>query len=268
MQPQFQKMQQMLGMMRKAIQDYSMLSDGDRVLIGVSGGKDSVVLLTGLALLREFIGIDYSLEAITLDPGFSGVRQDYSPIATLCETLSVPYRVREADIGEIVFNIRKEPNPCSLCARMRRGALHDAARALGCNKVALGHHADDAAETFIMNLFNEGRVGCFSPVTYLSRKDLFVIRPLVLARERDVIHAQRVCALPVVKSLCPADHATTREWTKGFLKSLERESPGVIKRILGAMQRGDVSDWGSPRPPVTREDFLSAAENGQAPDKP
>ena len=243
MQPQFQKMQQMLGMMRKAIQDYSMLSDGDRVLIGVSGGKDSVVLLTGLALLREFIGIDYSLEAITLDPGFSGVRQDYSPIAALCETLSVPYRVRETDIGEIVFNIRKEPNPCSLCARMRRGALHDAARALGCNKVALGHHYDDVIETLMMSLLYEGRINCFLPQTYLDRKDITVIRPMIYAPESYIKSLVRRLELPVVHNPCPADGNTKREEIKQLLRSLERENHGVRQRIFGAIQRYPLRGW-------------------------
>lgn len=237
-------MQRMLGLMRKAIEEYRMIVPGDRILVGVSGGKDSVVLLTGLARLRAFLGVDYELEALTLDLGFGGEDGDFSPVAELCRELEVPYTVKRTEIGPIVFDLRREPNPCSLCARMRRGALHDVAKALGCNKVALGHHADDAVETFLMNLLDEGRVGCFSPVTYLSRKDLTVIRPMVYAREADVAHAQRVNSLPVIQSKCPADHTTNRQWTKDFLRQLDREKPGVKQRILGAMRRGDIDGWG------------------------
>ena len=146
-------MQKMLGYMRKAIHEFDLIQDGDRIAVGVSGGKDSVVLLNGLARLKRFIGIDYELVAVTLDPGFNGEWTDYSPIRTMCEQLNVPYELEQTRIGEIVFDIRKETHPCSLCAKMRRGALHDAAKRLGCNKVALGHHYDDAVETFMMNLF-------------------------------------------------------------------------------------------------------------------
>lgn len=236
-------MQKILGLMRRAILDYDMIQPGDHILAGVSGGKDSVVLLVALARLRSFLGIDFSLSAITLDPGFGGVQQDYAAIAELCQKYAVPYTVKHTEIGEIVFDIRQEPNPCSLCARMRRGALHDAAKALGCNKVALGHHANDAAETFLMNLFNEGRVGCFAPVTYLSRKDLTMIRPLVYTWERDIIRAAQANNLPIVKSRCPVDKTTNRQKTKEFLSDLERTNPGVTQRLIGAMQRGNVSGW-------------------------
>lgn len=236
-------MQKMLGYMRKAITDYNMLEDGDKVLVGLSGGKDSMVLLTGLARLRDFIGIDYQVKAATLDPGFDGVQQDYSALEEYCRALGVDYEVRRTQIGHIVFDLRREENPCSLCARMRRGALHDLAKAWGCGKVALGHHADDAVETFMMNLFNEGRVGCFSPVTYLSRKDLTVIRPMVYAPERDIAKAARSAGLPIVKSKCPVDKTTNRQQTKEFLRELERQEHGLKKRILGAIQRGHVSGW-------------------------
>lgn len=236
-------MQSMLGYMRKAIQDYQMIADGDRVAVGVSGGKDSVVLLTGLARLRSFIGIRYEMVAITLDPGFSGEWTDYGPIEELCRTLGVPYVVKRTGIGEVIFDVRKETNPCSLCARMRRGALHDAAIEAGCNKIALGHHSDDATETFLMNLFREGRIGCFSPVTYLSRKDITMIRPMVLAPEKEIRAAVRRCALPVVKSKCPVDGHTERERTKVFLNDLEHKDHGVKKRIFGALRRSGIDGW-------------------------
>ena len=236
-------MQKTLGYMRKAITDYQMLEDGDRVAVGVSGGKDSVVLLTGLCRLRRFIGIDYQVVAVTLDPMFGGVPTDYTPIQKLCDQLEVPFVLKRTDIGPVVFDVRQEKNPCSLCARMRRGALHDAAKEKGCNKIALGHHWDDAVETFLLNLFHEGRIGCFSPVSYLSRKDLTMIRPLVFAPERDIGSAQRRCRLPVVKSKCPADTFTQRQWAKEYLDAMEKEHPGFKKRLFGAMVRAHVSGW-------------------------
>lgn len=236
-------MKKMLSYMRRAIADYHMIEEGDSVAVGVSGGKDSVTLLCGLARLRTIIGVPFTLTAITLDLGFGGKETDYTPIAELCKELDVPYIVKRTQIGEVVFDIRKETNPCSLCAKMRRGALHDAAKEAGCNKIALGHHYDDAVETFMMNLFNEGRVGCFQPVTYLSRKDITMIRPMLYAPEKDVKSAVKRCELPVVKSKCPADGVTERTRMKEYLQNLEHERKGIKKRIFGAMVRGHVSGF-------------------------
>ncbi len=239
-------MQRVTGYMRKAITEFQMIENGDRIAVGVSGGKDSVALLTGLHLLRRFIGIDYEIVALTLDPGFNGQETDYSAIAALCAQYDIPYEVRRTQIGKIVFNERKEKHPCSLCARLRRGALHDAARELSCNKLALGHHYNDVVETFMMNLFNEGRIGCFAPVTYLSRKDLTMIRPLIFAPEKEIAAAVRRNALPVVKSVCPADGATSREDMKTFLREREREDKGFTYRMFGALRRSGVDGWGYP----------------------
>ena len=236
-------MQKMIGYMRRAITDYNMLSPGDSVAVGVSGGKDSVTLLCGLARLRSILGFPFTVTAITLDPGFGGKETDYSAIEALCRDLEVPYMIKRTQIGAVVFDIRHEENPCSLCARMRRGALHDATREAGCNKVALGHHYDDAVETFLMNLFNEGRVACFQPVTYLSRKDITMIRPLIYAPERDIKNTVARCGLPIVKSVCPADGATERENIKQYLAALETERKGIKKRLFGAMVRGHISGW-------------------------
>ena len=236
-------MQKMIGYMRKAIADYNMVQDGDRVAVGVSGGKDSVTLLCGLARLRSILPVRYKLTAITLDPGFGGVQTDYSAIEALCAQMGVPYVVKRTGIGEVVFDQRSESNPCSLCARMRRGALHDLCKERGCNKLALGHNWDDAVETFVMNLFQEGRIGCFSPVTYLSRKDLTVIRPLIYAPEKEILGAVRKDGLPIVKSKCPVDKTTNRQQTKDWLAEMDQKDHGFSKRLFGAMKRAHVDGW-------------------------
>lgn len=235
--------QLLMGYIRRAVQQYDMIQEGDKIAVGVSGGKDSVALLVGLAGIRRYVGVHFDLVAITLDMGFGGEKTNYSPIQKLCDELGVEFVVKETNIGHVVFDIRQESNPCSLCAKMRRGALHDLAKELGCNKLALGHHYNDALETFMMNLIIQGRIGCFAPVTYLHRKDITVIRPMCLAPEKDVISAVRRNNLPVVKSACPADKTTAREDMKNFLKRLEKEYPGVTKRLFGAMTRGHVDNW-------------------------
>ncbi len=237
-------MQKILGYMRKAIQEFDLIENGDKIAVGVSGGKDSLVLLKGLVLLKRFIGIDYDVVAITLDPGFNGVLGDYSSVAELCDELGIQYVLKRTQIAEIIFDVRKEPNPCSLCARMRRGALHDSAKENGCNKIALGHHYDDAVETFVMNLFNEGRIGCFSPKSYLSKKDLMLIRPLVFAPEKEVRKACTKSQLKIVKSKCPVDGCTSRQSTKEFLREMEKKSDGFTYRLFGAMRRAGVDGWG------------------------
>lgn len=236
-------MQKMEGYLRKAIDEYHMLSPGDHVAVGVSGGKDSLVLLTALCGLRRYLDLPFSITALTLDPCFGGKETDYSAISALCEKLDVPYVIRRTQIGVIIFDERREKNPCSLCARMRRGALHDACNEIGANKLALGHNRDDAVETFVMNLFNEGRIGCFSPVTWLSRKQLTVIRPLIFAPEKEVLGAARQNELPIVKSACPADHATNRQQVKEWLAVRDREDHGFSLRLFGAMKRAHVSEW-------------------------
>ena len=246
-------MQKILGYMRKAIVEFDMIQDGDRIAVGVSGGKDSVALLKGLVLLKRFIGIDYEVVGITLDPGFGGKHTDYSPIVKMCEEMDCEYIIKRTQIGEIVFDVRKEPNPCSLCARMRRGALHDAAVELGCNKIALGHHYNDAVETFMMNLFNEGRIGCFAPTTYLSRKDITMIRPLVLITEDKIISSVKRSNLPIVKSVCPADGVTGRQKTKEFLLEQEQLHAGFTARIFGALRRSGIDGWAYQETPSNKQ---------------
>lgn len=236
-------MQKLLSHMRAACQQYEMIKEGDRIAIGVSGGKDSMALLAGMANLRRFYPEKFEIVAITLDPRFGGVDADYSAIEALCKELDVEYIIKRTQLAEVIFDIRKESNPCSLCARMRRGALHDAAIAANCNKIALGHHLDDLAETFIMNLFNGGTLDCFMPVTYLSRKDIHMIRPMIFARESDCARVVRKENLPTVKSNCPADGTTERQEVKEMLSALEKKYGDVRSKILGAMQRKEINGY-------------------------
>ncbi len=235
-------MQRLMGYMRRAVMDFRMIENGDRIAVGVSGGKDSLALLLGLYELRRFIGIDYELVAITLDPYFGGSPTDYSAVARLCEERGIPYILKPTNIGAVVFDQRNEKNPCSLCARMRRGALHNAALEQGCNKVALGHHRDDAVETFLMNLFDEGRIGCFNAVTYLSRKDITLIRPLIYIPENIIRNTIVRLNIPIVKSRCPVDGHTSRERTKQFIRQKDKENKGFAVRLFGAVLRGGLLD--------------------------
>ena len=236
-------MKELLGCIRKADKDFGLIEAGDRVCVGVSGGKDSLAMLYGLAEMRRFYPADYSLVAVTADPCFFGKDTDYSEIEKLCERLDVEYHIRRTKLYEVIFETREEKNPCSLCARMRRGILHDMANELGCNKLALGHHMDDAAETFMMNLLSGGTIGSFRPVTYLSRKDLTVVRPMIFATEKDVEAAARHEALPIVKSPCPMDKTSEREKIKELLSELEKTYPALKEKITGAMQKGEISGW-------------------------
>ena len=237
------ELQRILSFVRRAVDDYGMIAEGDKIAVGISGGKDSLTLLASLAALRRFYPAKFDLVALTVDMGFEGV--DLSPIATFCQALDVPFIVEKTDIAKVIFEIRKESNPCSLCAKMRRGALHARAKAEGCNKIALGHHFDDAVETFMLNLFHEGRLGCFSPVTYLSRRDLTLIRPLLYAQEKDVRYYVKRAdpSLPVMKSPCPEDGETERETMKVMLRDLERKYPGLRHRIFGALCKGEIDGF-------------------------
>ena len=228
------KMQKLMSYVRSACEKYNMIEEGDMIAVGVSGGKDSIALLYALAQMRRFYPKKYDIKAITLDPCFFDEESDFSYIENLCEELGVEYVIKRTELWKVVFEDRKESNPCSLCARMRRGILHDVAKEIGCNKLALGHHMDDAAETFMMNLFSGATIGCFSPVSYLSRKDLHMIRPMIFARETDVEKAIRHARLSVVKSRCPVDKTTNREEMKNLLKSLKKD---YLLMILSTAKR-------------------------------
>jgi len=232
-----------MSCMRGAIERYEMIEDGDRICVGVSGGKDSMALLVALAEMRRYLPWKFDVIALSLNMNFGGVPSDFSEVEKLCQEINVEYVVKDTRIGEIIFDVRKEENPCSLCSRMRRGALHDAAKELGCNKIALGHHLDDAVETFYINLLRNGTVGCFRPITYLSRKDITMIRPMIYAFEKDVAHAAQSRNLPVIKSKCPADGTTERQKVKDLLEVLEKDYDSLRKKTITALQNGEIDGW-------------------------
>ena len=225
--------QQMLSYLRKGITKYKMINDGDKIAVGVSGGKDSVVLLKLLAEYKRFSPERFDLLAITVDLNFDDRPTDFSPIKNLCDQLGVDYLIEKTDIGKIVFDIRKESNPCALCSKMRKGALNNLAKSKGCNKVALGHHADDLTDTLLLSLFYEGRLSTFAPKSYLDRTDLTLIRPMIMLEEIDVVAYSKT--LPVVKSCCPANKTTKREYVKQVLSNVGKEIPNVREMVFTAL---------------------------------
>ena len=231
-------MQKLMGLVRRCVEDYNMIDPGDKVAVGVSGGKDSLVLLQILAGLRQYS--DFTLEAITVDMGLG---MDYSPVQAFCEKLDVPYTVVQTQIGPIIFDHRKEKNPCSMCAKMRRGALNQAILDRGIRKIALGHHFDDAVETFLMSLIYEGRISCFQPVTDLDRMGVTQIRPMLYIHEKTVDNFATRMQLPVVENLCPVDKQTKREEIKQLVYDLSKTYPDLKERIFGAMQRLPLPEW-------------------------
>lgn len=237
------KLQRVLSEVRKAVDDYRMIAEGDKIAVGISGGKDSLTLLYALSSLRRFYPHPFELVAVTVDLGFANL--DLSEIKKLCEKLEVPYTIVKTQIGQIVFEQRQENNPCALCAKMRKGALNEAMKQLGCNKIAYAHHMDDVVETMMLSLLYEGRFHTFSPVTYLDDTGLTVIRPLIYMKEADVIGFVRKYEVPVVKSPCPADGHTKREYVKQLLKQLNTENPGVKQRMFTAIQNGcdNLKEW-------------------------
>ena len=222
-----------------------MIGDGDKIAVGVSGGKDSLTLLYGLARLKSFYPEKFEIAAITIDGGFEGF--DLTGIKNLCESLGVGYHVVPANIKQVVFDIRKEKNPCALCSNLRHGALNKAAKNLGCNKVALAHHLDDSAETFMLNLIYEGRIGSFSPVTYLDKTDLTLIRPLIYAPEKEIRAFTKNQSLPVVKSPCPADKKTKREDVKELLGKMSKKYKNFKYHIFGAMEKAEIDGYINPK---------------------
>ena len=234
-------MKRITSCVRKAVEDYDMIQDGDRVAVGISGGKDSLVLLGALANLSRFYPKKFTVVGLTLDMGY---KSDYSKIKEYCESFGVEHIVKYTNIKEIIFDDRKETNPCSLCAKMRRGALNDFAIENGCRRVALGHHNDDVLETFFLSLLYEGRINCFSPVTYLDRTDIYQIRPLIYAREGDIRGVVRRNDIPVLKSSCPADGVTKRQQMKEIIANIDKEiNPGFKRRLFTAIKTSEIDGW-------------------------
>ncbi len=240
----FEKSRRLLSFMRRAVDDYEMIKDGDRIAVGISGGKDSMALVCIMNELRRFYPHKFELVAITIDTGFEGM--DFTPLREFFAEMGIEYIIEKTNIAEIVFNVRKESNPCSLCANMRRGALHNVAVNAGCNKLALGHHFDDVIDTFMLNLIYEGRIGCFSPVTYLSNRDITMIRPMIYAKESDIKYFMKQNNVPMVKSTCPEDKHTKREDVKKLIDSIESDNEGFRHRIFTAIQNGNIDGFHLP----------------------
>lgn len=230
------------GTVRRAVDDYHMISEGDRIAVGISGGKDSMLLLAVMNHLRTYYPIPFSLEAITIELGFEGM--DFTPVQQFCDELGIPYTCLKTDIKEIVFDVRKEDNPCSLCSKMRRGAINDAITQRGIHKLALGHHFDDAIETFMMSLLFEGRISCFRPVTFLDRSGVTQIRPLVYAGEKKIANLAAELQLPIVENPCPEDKTSKRYEIKKLLAQMSQDYPDLKSKIFGAMQRMPLPGWG------------------------
>ncbi len=235
------KHQKLLSYVRRAIDDYNMIDSGDNIAIGISGGKDSLCTLLALADLRRFYPKKFNIEAVTVSLGFKNA--DYSRVKELCQKINVNYTVVETDIGQIIFEERKEKNPCSLCAKMRKGALNDMAEKLGCNKIALGHNKDDIIETFFMSLFYEGRINTFAPVSYLDRKKLHSIRPLMYVPEAEVAGYIKNNEIDIVKSPCPADGTTKRQEIKEFIASLKKDYDNIDVKVFSAIKNSYINGW-------------------------
>ena len=234
-------MQKLIGLVRRCVEDYDMIAPGDRIGVGVSGGKDSLALLVFLSELRKYNHNPFEIEAITIDMGLG---MDYSGIENLCRELDVPFRLVKTEIGPIIFDHRKEKNPCSMCAKMRRGALNQALLDGGMNKLALGHHYDDAVETFVMSLIYEGRISCFQPVTDLDRTGIIQIRPMLYIHEKTIDSFVTRNELPVLQNRCPVDKHTKREEIKQLVYDLTATYPDFKERVFGAMQRLPLPEWG------------------------
>lgn len=235
------QLQHLLSYVRRAVQDYEMIQEGDKIAIGISGGKDSLILALALHHLQRFYPKKFELMGITVSLGFDDF--DLTGVKRFFEMLETPFEVCETQIGQIIFEERKESNPCSLCSKMRKGALYDHAKKYGCTKIALGHNKDDINETLLMSLFYEGRIHTMAPVTYMDQVDLHIIRPLLYVPEKDIRGFVKKQELPVVKSPCPVDGKTKREETKELIAHLQKEMPRLSDNLFGAIQRSTITGW-------------------------
>ena len=230
-----EKLRRLLSLTRRAVQDYDLIREDDRVCVGLSGGKDSLALLTTLSALKRFDPKRFELSAVTIALGFEGM--DFSPVKAYCDALEVPLNIVQSDIAQIVFEIRNEQNPCALCANLRRGAVNGAAAQMGCNVVALAHHKDDVIETALLSLFYEGRFYCFAPATWLERAQVRVIRPFLYVEEKEIRQFAGASSLPVVHNPCPMDRASSRAEMKTLIRTLEKENHFLRSNLFGAVKR-------------------------------
>ncbi len=236
-------MNNVIGKVRRALDEYSMINDNDKVAIALSGGKDSVALLVALCEIKKYYSKKFEVIAITLDPCFNNKKTDFSSISKLCEKLNVQHIIKKTNLWEIIFDIRKERSPCSLCAKMRRGILHTVCIEHNCQRIALGHHQDDAIETFLMNLFHNGKLECFSPLSYLSRRNLFMIRPMILCNEKEIKNFIFNYNLPTCKSNCPMDGHTERENFKNLTNLIESKYPNLRKNLINSLKKSNLNNW-------------------------
>ncbi len=234
-------MQKILSSMRKAIELYSMIDENDKIGVALSGGKDSITLLMGLSSLQRFYPKKFSLIAISINPGFDFFDTDF--LETICNDLNVPLFIEDSHIKEIVFDIRKEKNPCSLCANLRRGIINSIAIRENCNKIALGHNEDDALETFFLNFLYAGNLSTFAPVTYMDRSKITLIRPLIMTSEKDIYRFINRNKIQVMNKVCPMDGTSKREYMKNLIKQLNLDIPMVRANIIGAIKRKNINGW-------------------------
>ncbi len=234
-------MKKILSRLRSAVDDYNMIEEGDRIAVGVSGGKDSLVALLAMNTLQRFYPKNFYLEAITIDLGFADM--DYTPIKKMCDEFNIPYHIERTDIKQIVFDIRQEENPCSLCAKMRRGAMCSVVKERNIDKIVYGHHFDDVLNTYFLSLIYEGRMNTFAPVTYLERMEVTVLRPFIYVEEAEIRNYAGKMNLPVVKNSCPADKNTKRQYAHDLVWKLERENHGFRNRLFTAIRNSDISGW-------------------------
>ena len=234
-------LQKVMSQVRRALDDYHMITDNDRIAVGISGGKDSLTLLLALHGLMRFYPKPFTLHAVTVDLGFDNL--DLDKIQELCNKIEIPYTIVKTQIAEIVFEGHREENPCSLCAKLRKGAFNNAIKKEGCNKIAYAHHRDDMIATMFLSLLYEGRFQALEPVTYLEKSGLTLIRPLLYMRESDAVGFTNKAALPVVKSPCPADGKTRRKYVEELLRRIDRENPGAKNRIFTAIENGWLDNW-------------------------